>query len=80
MPLVCASFLLALSCTDAVPGRSDTGSSLACIDNDQDGYGVNCDLGVDCDDNDITRALDCQVGQDAGPVITPPEHCTPGAR
>ena len=81
MPLVCASFLLTLSCTDAVPGATDTGTPpQACIDNDQDGYGENCDLGPDCDDNDITRALDCQAVQDAGPVITPPEHCTPGAR
>mgnify|MGYP001159570972 FL=1 len=81
MPLVCASFLLTLSCTDSVPGATDTGTPpQACIDNDQDGYGENCDLGPDCDDNDITRALDCQAVQDAGPVITPPEHCTPGAR
>ena len=73
MPLVCASFLLTLSCTDSVPGATDTGTPpQACIDNDQDGYGENCDLGPDCDDNDITRALDCQAVQDAGPVITPP--------
>ena len=51
-----------------------------CIDADGDGYGENCDLGVDCDDNDPLRALSCEAANDAGPVITPPDHCAPGAR
>ena len=42
------SFALLSACTEAVPSQSDIGASpLACVDNDQDGYGTNCILGSD---------------------------------
>ena len=41
------SFALLSACTEAVPSQSDIGASpLACVDNDQDGYGTNCILGM----------------------------------
>ncbi len=34
-----------------------------CIDADGDGYGVGCDLGPDCDDNDPEHHDDCAAPQ-----------------
>jgi hypothetical protein len=35
---------------DDCDGQTDEGCT-ACVDNDSDGYGVNCSAGTDCDDN-----------------------------
>lgn len=44
----------------ANPGDGDAGSrDELCVDEDVDGYGVNCDLGADCDDADPTQTNAC---------------------
>ncbi len=79
--LTCSFALLSAGCDDPTSPVDPTNPPISnCIDNDNDGYGENCDLGLDCDDNDPLRALSCEAATDAGPVITPPDHCAPGAR
>ena len=79
--LFIGAFALIGGCNDPnKPGITDPVPGEVCIDEDGDGYGLNCDLGIDCDDSDPLRALSCEAIADAGPVITPPEHCEPGAR
>ena len=76
-----AAALFAAGCDDPTSPVDPNNPPVSnCIDADGDGYGENCDLGVDCDDNDPLRALSCEAANDAGPVITPPDHCAPGAR
>jgi cysteine-rich repeat protein len=65
---------------------SETGSNLgmdagaACIDVDRDGFGQNCALGFDCDDNSAGSTNECRVCSrpDVGCACdpnTPPEPC-----
>ena len=40
-----------------------------CVDNDKDGFGMNCPMGVDCDDNNpnfATTCPDCTTGSHPG--------------
>ncbi len=32
-----------------------------CVDKDRDGYGRGCELGPDCDDNDVDSTTECRV-------------------
>ncbi len=50
------------SATNTTPGTSDTepvdpteNPDPDCVDNDDDGFGMNCQLGDDCDDNDYNN-------------------------
>jgi hypothetical protein len=81
-PFLFGVLALSSACDDPQGRPIDPGGNPGdvCVDSDGDGYGLHCDLGLDCDDNDPLRALTCQAVGDAGPVITPPEHCEPGAR
>lgn len=89
---------MALSVTAAVgcgddDGGVDTGISIGsdggaevCEDNDGDGYGVNCNRGVDCDDEDpaiTTQCVQCLRGIVEGcPCVegTQSVSCTPPKR
>lgn len=62
--------VMALGCggDDAPPGNVSTGhndhedagsTDTLCVDEDEDGYGVDCDLGADCDDTDPTQTNAC---------------------
>ncbi|MFT5353779.1 MAG: hypothetical protein ACI9KE_000979 [Polyangiales bacterium] len=55
--------------------------TLACLDNDLDGYGMGCDLGADCDDTNPLRNIRCDgEGPDCGvdPQLTGCA-CLPGS-
>ncbi|HEY2734497.1 MAG TPA: hypothetical protein VGI70_10965 [Polyangiales bacterium] len=57
-------------------GNDDDAGSQACIDNDGDGFGVNCSAGSDCDDDDPTvtdECLRCNSPSKSCP-------CTPGTK
>ena len=41
------------------------GGWCGCIDNDKDGYGENCELGPDCNDNDPNNWISCETCEDA---------------
>ena len=64
--LLVGSLAMVTGCDDPEAGVNDPGTPVNnCIDADGDGYGENCDLGLDCDDNDPLRALSCEAtGQD----------------
>lgn len=60
------SLLIAASCDrnptwDDPDGGSDadTDGTIGCVDNDGDGYGVDCENGPDCDDTDAFHHNDC---------------------
>jgi len=36
------------------------GGAPTCVDEDFDGYGIGCEAGVDCDDTNAARTLDCE--------------------
>ena len=55
-------------------GDAGEGSANACVDMDQDGFGVNCDMGTDCDDTDPSITDQCV--RCAMPAKGCP--CTPG--
>ena len=38
---------------------ADSDGSTDCVDDDGDGYGLNCDAGPDCDDSDAFHHNDC---------------------
>jgi streptogramin lyase len=46
-----------------------------CVDNDRDGRGTGCELGLDCDDNDPYHWNDCS---DCGTTHAPGCPCSPG--
>ena len=88
--LVLMFCLAAVGCEKAVqrpvgtvtPDDGEDGGEDLCIDQDRDGFGRNCDLGRDCDDNNpritdecrrcLTHSKDCPCK--AG---TAAEKCTP---
>lgn len=47
-------------------GQIDEGCGGECVDNDGDGYGVNCEAGVDCNDNDTAINAGAQEVCDDG--------------
>jgi hypothetical protein len=49
---------------DTLPPSTPLGP---CVDNDHDGYGQNCALGSDCDDNDPTVTRQCYACLHSGP-------------
>jgi hypothetical protein len=55
----------------------DGGADLVCVDNDGDGYGLNCTLGTDCDDEDPTVTDECRRCAGATSTGCP---CTPGTK
>jgi streptogramin lyase len=78
--MLIAALAVTTACSDPEPRVQNPPPGTTCVDDDGDGYGINCDLGLDCDDSDPLRALSCDAAPDAGPVVQPPDHCAPGAR
>lgn len=60
---VCILFLFA-SCTFELKGKYVDGGS-NCIDNDEDGHGEGCELGNDCDDNNMYAWENCATCKDS---------------
>lgn len=60
--LIFTSWLVIQGCTITASDDDDSATvdeEVTCSDNDADGYGLNCSLGPDCDDNDPSVHLDC---------------------
>jgi hypothetical protein len=83
---VCLAFvLLVAACSGAKhktppsvsTGDDDGGTDNACIDNDGDGYGENCALGTDCNDNDPTVTDQCRR---CGAGVVKDCPCKPGTK
>jgi len=61
--LLCAlsSALIVASCSsDAVPPTGPDAGAL-CKDEDHDGFGLNCSMGVDCDDHNPSSTNECRA-------------------
>lgn len=79
--VVCACMLSAGGCgaddappTKRPPKDRDAGDEFVCVDKDGDGWGMYCDLGLDCDDDDPEITDECRRCKQ------PQENCpcTPG--
>lgn len=59
-----------------VGGDEDGGVQDVCIDEDEDGFGKHCDMGVDCDDSDPDVTDECRRCVQAAKDCP----CTPGTK
>ena len=83
--LLCAAWLVSIGCGDEESGppgmvsvgAEDAGTPGECLDEDGDGYGLNCTRGDDCDDADTSVTNQCVL---CTQLIVEGCPCEPGTK